>query len=117
MRIPVRRVRSVHRLPPTAHAPARRTAPEAARALASGGVPGAFVLLNVLSKTECVRLTAIAEAIGYTPDHPLARPAPSGIGGLEWLFDVRARARWTALIIGRRAPCFFPRVEATRHCA
>ena len=50
-------------------------------------VPGAFVLLNVLSRQECANLTAVAESIGYTPDHPLSRPTASGIGGLEWLFS------------------------------
>jgi hypothetical protein len=61
------------------------------------GVPGAGVLLNVLSPTECARLRAVADAIGYTPDHPLSRPAPSGIGGLEWMLDEAT----TASLLGR----------------
>ena len=49
------------------------------------GVPGAFVLLNILSREECATLSCVAEAMGYTPDHPLSRPAPSGIEACEWL--------------------------------
>jgi len=42
-------------------------------------------MLGVLSRAECAKLTAVADAIGYTPDHPLSRADPSGIGGLELL--------------------------------
>mmetsp|Transcript_40654 Transcript_40654/g.81531 ORF Transcript_40654/g.81531 Transcript_40654/m.81531 type:complete len:537 (-) Transcript_40654:271-1881(-) len=49
------------------------------------GVPGAFVLLDVLSYAECATLTSIAQTMGYTPDHPLSRLAASGIEALEWL--------------------------------
>ena len=55
-------------------------------------VPGAFVLTDVLSAAECARITAVAEAIGYTPDHPLSRPAASGIGGLEILMSTTTMA-------------------------
>ena len=57
----------------------------AARRVDVPGVPGAFVMLGVLSRAECAKLTAVADAIGYTPDHPLSRADPSGIGGLELL--------------------------------
>ena len=33
-------------------------------------VPGAFVLQDVFSKDECVRLITMTEAIGYNPDEP-----------------------------------------------
>lgn len=74
--------------------PAPRLAPElgSTRRVDVPGVPGAFVLLSVLSPTECATLATIAECIGYTPDHPLSRPAPSGIGACEWLLHEDALA-------------------------
>ena len=62
-------------------------APPAPTRLSVPHVPGAFVLSGLLSPSECATLTAVANAIGYTPDHPLARPAASGIGGLEILMN------------------------------
>jgi len=50
-------------------------------------VPGAFVLLDVLSTDECDLLIAAAHQLGFTPDHPLSRPSPSGIEACEWLVD------------------------------
>ena len=55
--------------------------------MAVPGVPGAFMILDVLSPTECVQMSAVADEIGFTPDHPLARDAPSGIFACEWLVD------------------------------
>ena len=49
------------------------------------GVPGAFVMLDVLTRSECLGLRAMAERIQFVPDHPTSRQSPSGIGGLEWL--------------------------------
>jgi len=36
------------------------------------GVPGAFVLSNVLSASECAHVAALSEAMGYTPDAPVS---------------------------------------------
>jgi len=36
------------------------------------GVPGAFVLSNVLSASECSAVAALSEAMGYTPDAPVS---------------------------------------------
>ena len=38
------------------------------------GVPGAFQLLNVLSKDECQRFVDITESLGYLPDAPVSLP-------------------------------------------
>lgn len=51
------------------------------------GVPGAFVILDLLSQAECGQIRAAAERMGFTPDHPRSRPAPSGIGACEWVVD------------------------------
>ena len=36
------------------------------------GVPGAFVLSNVLTETECDSISALSEAMGYTEDAPVS---------------------------------------------
>ena len=50
-------------------------------------VPGAFVINGVLTAAECARLRRASEALGYTPDHPVGKEVPSGIGAVEWLAD------------------------------
>ncbi len=50
-------------------------------------VPGAFMLLDLLSPAECVQISHLAEQFGFTPDHPLSRAAPSGIGACEMLAE------------------------------
>ena len=50
-------------------------------------VHGAFVLLDLLTPDECTTLLNGARQMGFTPDHPLSRPKPSGIGACEWLVD------------------------------
>lgn len=37
-------------------------------------VPGAFQLLNVLSREECARLIALSESLGYLPDAAVSLP-------------------------------------------
>ena len=68
------------------------------------GVPGAFVMLNVLTRGECAVLSTVAERIGFVPDHPSSRPAPSGIGGLEWLLTDGTSAPTSP----RLTPCVLP---------
>jgi len=68
------------------------------------GVPGAFVMLNVLTRGECAVLSTGAERIGFVPDHPSSRPAPSGIGGLEWLLTDGTSAPTSP----RLTPCVLP---------
>eukprot|EP00854_Cymbomonas_tetramitiformis_P019447 gene19447-23253_t len=48
-------------------------------------VPGAFVLAGALSVGECARIMRTAETMGYTEDHPVAKPEPTGIDTCEWL--------------------------------
>jgi hypothetical protein len=48
-------------------------------------IPGAFLLLNVLSPDECDYVISNCTAMGYTPDHPTSAPAPTGIDSTEWL--------------------------------
>jgi hypothetical protein len=62
---------------------AKRRAP--VRRVDVPGVPGAFVMLDVLTRSECQGMRAMAERIQFVPDHPTSRQSPSGIGGLEWL--------------------------------
>lgn len=57
--------------PPTA-TPARHDVPD---------VPGAFLMTDILSPSECRRIIAAAEAIGYSPDAVL------GIDCVQWLAD------------------------------
>ena len=83
--------------------------PTSTRRVEVPGVPGAFVLLDVLTRAECATLTAVAETIGYTPDHPLSRDAPSGIGGLEWLMHARVMDELTR----RCAPHMPPMLSGT----
>ena len=64
------------------------------------GVPGAFVMMDALTRGECAALRAVAERIGFVPDHPTSRPAPSGIGGLEWLLTDGMTERLTARCTG-----------------
>ncbi|GMI38590.1 hypothetical protein TeGR_g2010 [Tetraparma gracilis] len=48
-------------------------------------VPGAFLLLNVLSPAECDYIVATCERMGYKPDHPVHQDEPTGIDATEWL--------------------------------
>jgi hypothetical protein len=49
--------------------------------------PGAFVLENVFSSTECRQLLAAASQLGFRPDHPITLDQPTGIDSCEWLVD------------------------------
>jgi hypothetical protein len=48
-------------------------------------IPGAILLTNVLMAHECRRLIQTAEAMGYSPDHPMESSDPTGIDTCEWL--------------------------------
>ena len=74
------------------------------------GVPGAFVILNVLSPSECASLSTISEVMGYTPDHPQSRPAPSGIGACEWLLHTDT----TNVLLARCRPHLPPELSGGR---
>ena len=50
-------------------------------------VNGAFVLSGVLTPGECQQLIHTAECMGFGPDHPTAKAAPTGIDTCEWLAD------------------------------
>jgi len=45
------------------------------------GVPGAFLMTNILSTRECTRIVQVAEAIGFKPD------AVDNIDNIVWLAD------------------------------
>ena len=66
------------------------------------GVPGAFVLTDVMSATECAQMVRCAEALRFRPDEPVrtkaadtsdvdaaaeAGPYQTGIDNVEWLLD------------------------------
>ena len=51
-------------------------------------VPGAFQLLNVLSKAECKNLIEISEQLGYLPDAPVSLPrSVRHNDSLTWIVD------------------------------
>ena len=50
-------------------------------------VTGAFVLTDVFTAGECEQIIAIAERLGFNPDHPTELDAPTGIDACEWLAD------------------------------
>ncbi|ALO35059.1 oxidoreductase [Colwellia sp. MT41] len=51
-------------------------------------VPGAFQLLNVLSKAECENLIEISELLGYLPDAPVSLPrSVRHNDSLTWIVD------------------------------
>ena len=66
------------------------------------GVPGAFVMTDVLSSAECARIVAVAETIGYRPD------AVDDIDNIVWLAD---ESLWGP-IFRRCEPMLPPRVGA-----
>lgn len=67
------------------------------------GVAGAFLILNVLSRSECDQLIACASTMGYTPD------AVDGIDNVVWLADaslldpITERVQQLMPVLGGRA--------------
>jgi hypothetical protein len=57
------------------------SAREQRRRLDVPGVPGAFLMTNILSPRECARIVSVAEQIGYKPD------AVDNIDNIVWLAD------------------------------
>jgi hypothetical protein len=49
--------------------------------------PGALVLENVLSASECKQLLTVSSQLGFRPDHPITLDRPTGIDSCEWLVD------------------------------
>lgn len=74
-------------------------------------VPGAFLLSGVLTTTECDQLLCLLETLGYTPDHPVGKPRPSGIGACEWAVDESILAP----LYARTRPHLEQVVEAAPH--
>lgn len=63
-------------MPKPSWAPLRQRPEASVQRYEVPGLPGAFVLSNVLSAGECRQILAASEAVGYVPDQPATRSAP-----------------------------------------
>ena len=75
------------------------------------GVPGAFMLTGLLSRRECALLVNVAESMGFSPDHPVGQPEPTGIDACEWLVSDALQAT-----IFQRAAPFAPIIRGCAAC-
>ena len=57
------------------------------RPLPVPNVPGATLLTGLLAPAECASILHVTRAMGFAADHPTSKPAPTGIGAIEWVAD------------------------------
>jgi hypothetical protein len=88
--------RGAARRPPNAHdvtiyLSAPRTvdlsAPRPITKIATPNVPGAFIMLDVLSRDECRQIRTACETMGFTPDEPLEASKSKLADNFFWLAD------------------------------
>ncbi|KAF9337693.1 hypothetical protein BG006_003329 [Podila minutissima] len=79
-------------------------------------VPGAFLLKDVLTRTECHQMISAAEAIGFTPDVPIVGTASESISVLAHNFFWMADDQLLKHIFDRCKP-HFPETSGDGHGA